>query len=58
MIEQILESLGIDSSESKIYLALLNLGTNQAGGLAKKIGVPRSSLYGSLKRLIESGLVS
>jgi sugar-specific transcriptional regulator TrmB len=56
-LESILQSLGLDELEVKTYLLLLRMGTVQAGGLAGKLGVPRSSLYGVLTRLKERGLI-
>ncbi len=57
MLEQILQSLNFDQDEIKTYLLLLELGPVTAGQLAKKMGTPRSSLYGFLKRLEGRGLV-
>jgi sugar-specific transcriptional regulator TrmB len=57
MIENTLKSLGFESEEIKTYLLLLELGQITAGILAKKLGVPRSSLYGFLKKLGEHGFV-
>lgn len=57
MLENIFNSLGLEPEESKIYAFLLETGPITAGALAKKIGTPRSSLYGFLKRLQEHNLV-
>src|ERR1051326_2842980 len=58
MIENILKTLNFDEDEIKTYLLLLELGAVTAGQLAKKLGVPRSSLYGFLKRLENHGLIT
>lgn len=58
MIENILKTLNFDEDEIKTYFLLLELGPVTAGVLAKKMGVPRSSLYGFLKRLGDHGLVT
>lgn len=53
-----LQLLGLTQTEAKIYLALLGLGKAQAGILSRKTGIHRRSIYDSLERLIEKGLVS
>lgn len=58
MIENILKSLDFDEYEIKSYLYLLEKGSLTAGALAKGLGVPRSSLYGFLKRLSGDNLVA
>ncbi|TSC78004.1 MAG: transcriptional regulator TrmB [Parcubacteria group bacterium Gr01-1014_24] len=57
MIENILKSLSFDEDEVKTYLYLLERGPLTAGALAKSLGVPRSSIYGFLKRLAGDNLV-
>ena len=57
MIENILKSLDFDEHEVGSYLCLLEKGPLTAGALAKSLGVPRSSLYGFLKRLSIENLV-
>jgi sugar-specific transcriptional regulator TrmB len=58
MIENLLKSLGFEEDDVKTYILLLELGSITAGNLAKKLGIPRSSLYGFLKRLTQDGLVA
>ncbi len=58
MLEQVFTSLDFSPEESKTYLALLESGPLPAGSLAKKMGVPRPSIYGFLKRLVEKGAVT
>jgi len=53
-----LESLGLTEAESKVYLALLELGSSQAGKITSKTGIHRRTVYDSIERLIEKGLVS
>ena len=57
MIENLLKSLDFDEHEVRSYLFLLEKGSQTAGALAKGLGVPRSSLYGFLKRLTQENLV-
>jgi len=58
MIENILSGLGLETEEIKTYLLLLETGPITAGNLSKKLGFPRSSLYGFLKRLQDQGMVN
>ena len=57
MLENIFNALGLEPEEAKIYLFLLETGPIHAGDLAKKIGMPRSSVYGFLKRLQSHNLI-
>jgi sugar-specific transcriptional regulator TrmB len=50
-------SLSISPDESKLYIAMLSSGGVTAGDLAKQTGLPRPSIYTTLKRLIIKGLV-
>lgn len=58
MIERLLSSLGFSAEESRVYLALLESGPVPAAVLARTMGIPRPSVYGFLKRLIEKGAVT
>ncbi len=51
-------ALGLTSSEAKIYVSLIENGRLQAGMISRKTGIHRRSVYDSLERLIEKGLVS
>jgi sugar-specific transcriptional regulator TrmB len=57
MIDFLLQKLGFSSEEIKTYLFILENGEQAAGSLSRKIGLPRPSVYGFLKRLSERGLV-
>jgi sugar-specific transcriptional regulator TrmB len=57
-MEGILTKIGLTKNESKVYLALLNLGTAQAGQITEKSGVHRRNVYDSIDRLMEKGLIS
>jgi len=52
-----LEKIGLNLNEAKIYLALLELGQAQAGEISKKSQINRTTVYDSLERLIQNGLV-
>ena len=58
MLNDILSSLGITEEETKTYVLLLEIGPATASQLAQKMGKPRPSLYGFLKRLQDKGLVT
>lgn len=58
MIESILQSLGFNTDEIECYIVLLELGTNPAGVVAKKMAVPRPTLYDTLAKLQNKGLVT
>lgn len=57
MLENIFNSLGLEPEEAKIYLFLMETGAITAGNLSKKMGIPRSSIYGFLKRLQTHNLI-
>ena len=54
----ILQEIGLSTTESKVYLALLELGSALAGEITKKSEINRTNVYDALERLIEKGLVS
>ncbi len=53
-----LEQLGLTRNETKIYGALLNLGSAASGKITSETGLHRSRVYEGLGRLCEKGLVS
>jgi len=56
MIEKLKEA-GLTENESKIYLALLEIGPANAGLISRKSGLHRRVVYDSLDMLIQKGLV-
>ncbi len=52
-----LEKIGLNLNEAKIYISLLELGQAQAGEISKKTQINRTTVYDSLERLIQKGLV-
>lgn len=58
MIESNLEQLGLTKIESRVYTALINLGSTTTGPLVKKTELHRATVYDALKRLMEKGLVT
>lgn len=55
---EVLEKIGLTSSESKVYSALLGLGSVSRKELIKKSGISPSKIYEVTDKLIEKGLVS
>ncbi|MFA6072821.1 MAG: helix-turn-helix domain-containing protein [Candidatus Woesearchaeota archaeon] len=55
---KLLQHAGLTEGESKVYLALLELGSTTTGPIIEKSGVARSFIYNLLNNLTEKGLVS
>ncbi|UCH57421.1 MAG: TrmB family transcriptional regulator [Candidatus Bathyarchaeota archaeon] len=51
------EYAGLSEYEAKVYLSLLGLGSSGARKLSLTCNVPRTKVYGTLKKLIDYGLV-
>src|SRR4030066_245445 len=58
MNQALLEEAGLTSSEARRYLALLEKGSSRAGEISRHTGIHRRSVYDSIERLIQKGLVS
>lgn len=50
--------IGLTGAEAKVYLTLLNLGTNPASTLASHCGLNRSSCYQVLTKLMKRGFTA
>jgi len=57
MNEELKQAGGLTNSESKVYLALLDLGPSLAGAIARKSGLHRRTVYDTTERLIKKGLI-
>jgi len=57
-MEAELREFGLTENETKIYLALLKLGTATPAEIAEKTGFSRSYVYDALERLLEKAIVS
>ncbi|OGZ96541.1 MAG: hypothetical protein A3I44_05345 [Candidatus Sungbacteria bacterium RIFCSPLOWO2_02_FULL_51_17] len=57
-IEQILQGLGLNEKQARIYLALLQLGRASAYAIADHAGIKRPTTYVVLGELIEKGLAA
>jgi HTH-type transcriptional regulator, sugar sensing transcriptional regulator len=55
---QILQTLGIKGTESKVYLALLETGKSLAGTIANRAHLHRRNTYDALEQLLQKGMVS
>jgi sugar-specific transcriptional regulator TrmB len=58
MDTSILEDIGLTNAEIKVYLALLELGSNTAGPVIKKTGLQNSVVHLTLGKLLEKGFIS
>ena len=56
--EESLRNLGLSHNEIRVYIALLKLGNSKVDGITKQVSLPRTTIYGILKSLLEKGLVS
>ncbi|VVB78409.1 HTH-type sugar sensing transcriptional regulator TrmBL1 [uncultured archaeon] len=52
-----LKQAGLTENESKVYLGLIELGPSLAGGVARKTGLHRRTVYDTTEMLIQKGLV-
>lgn len=55
---QVLKEYGLSEKESKVYLALLPLGKINLQEVAKRVDLPRTTIYNTLNYLVSKGLVS
>lgn len=58
MIKEILEEIGLNQSEIKVYLALLDLGESKAGEILKKSGLNSGRIYEVFDSLQKKGFIS
>ena len=57
MLEE-LKKIGLSENETRVYLALLELGGSTAQEISKKAGVKRATTYVQLEALMKFGLVT
>lgn len=57
-LSKFLESIGLDEKNQKAYMALLKLADAPVSLVAKKAGLPRTTTYHQLEKLIRLGLAS
>ena len=58
MLEDKLERIGLSKAETKMYLTMIKLGSSATGAIVRETGLRKSTVYESLSRLLEKGLVS
>jgi sugar-specific transcriptional regulator TrmB len=58
MLEESLKKIGLTDGETKVYLALLELGSATSGKITKKCGISGSKVYEVLDRLQNKGLAN
>src|SRR3989344_3404606 len=58
MNKQLLQEIGLTSTEVKVYLSLLSIGVTSAGKIVEDTGIYRKNLYDALNKLVEKGLVT
>ncbi|MES2953301.1 MAG: helix-turn-helix domain-containing protein [Patescibacteria group bacterium] len=57
MIEKLLEELGFDEKEIRVYLAVLQKGKTTPAAIARLTGINRSTVYSVAKELLEKGVI-
>ena len=57
-IQKIIEQLGYTSKEAKIYLTSLSMGDARISDIAKKVGLPRTSVQITAEKLRKDGLMN
>src|SRR3989338_2737649 len=57
-MEEIFRELGFTERETKVYLALLDLGETKIGPLAARTRLQPSKIYQTLEKLIDRGLAT
>ena len=55
---EILQTLGLTSTETKVYLTLLEIGKSLAGAIAGRAHLHRRNTYDALEQLLQRGVVS
>lgn len=56
--KQVLNSLGLNDNEIKVYLEILKMGSSKVNEIAKRTNLPRTTIYNILDSLIAKGIVS
>ena len=58
MITTVLKEIGLNQSEIKVYLALLDLGESKSGEILKKSGLNSGRIYEVFDTLLKKGFIS
>jgi sugar-specific transcriptional regulator TrmB len=57
-LENFFQSIGLDKKNQKVYLALLKLQDAPVSLIAKSAGLPRTTTYHQLKKIVDLGLAT
>ena len=57
MIKNVLQNIGLNQKEIKVYLTALDLGTQPASIIARRINIPRNTTRFLLDKLVNTGLI-
>src|SRR3989339_656937 len=57
-IKNKIESLGLSERESRVYVALLDVGPTTVSKIIRKTGIASSKIYDVMEKLIHRGLVT
>ncbi|MBI2581890.1 helix-turn-helix domain-containing protein [Candidatus Woesearchaeota archaeon] len=57
-LQQGLKTIGLSEGESKIYLALLKIGSSTVAKITKEVKIHRTNVYDFLEKLLIKGLVN
>lgn len=55
--QRLSEHAGLSEYEAKVYMSLVTMGAAKARKVSTMCGVPRTKVYGTLRKLMERGLV-
>ncbi len=58
MLTKILENIGLNAKEAKVYLAALEIGSNPVSKIAAKAKINRVTTYDIIEKLTKKGLIS
>jgi len=58
MIRNILKKIGFSEKEMDVYLQLLEIGTQPASVIAKRLSIPKSSVFDVLSAFAKEGIIS
>ena len=57
MIKNVLQNIGLNEKEIEVYLVALELGTQPASTIARRIKIPRNTTRFLLDKLVDKGLI-
>lgn len=57
MLEKVLQNLGLNQKEIKVYMISLDLGTQPASAISRRVSIPRNTTRFLLDKLVEKGLI-